>query len=115
MRAHIPTTHAHTLAHARSQVLETFADDEKKAEFENSKQFVIHPAEPTDKTEPRLGSGARIASDTSTWRARARQRRARPEAGPLDSRPRGGLGMLFLPTRVHRGGGSTEMRLLSAR
>jgi len=35
-------------------------------------------------------SGARIASDTSTWRARARQRRARPVAGPGHSRPRGG-------------------------
>ena len=45
-------------------------------------------------------SGARIASDTSTWRARARQRRARPEAGPVDSRPRGGPDLHGEPVRV---------------
>uniref|UniRef100_A0A7S2SFQ2 Uncharacterized protein n=1 Tax=Rhizochromulina marina TaxID=1034831 RepID=A0A7S2SFQ2_9STRA len=47
------------------QVIQTLTDEEKKEAFLASKQLVVHPADPRDPTEPRIGPGGMRAICTS--------------------------------------------------
>ena len=67
------------------QIIETLTDEEKLEVFNSSKQFVIHPVDPQDENEPRLGLGG-VRAITTTILAKGKDVEGNFYMKPVDEK-----------------------------